>query len=156
MNKYLQNLAALLAIALLGWGAYYVMAPAPQTETNRNLTLSTPVIADKTVKSEETALPLITASKQKTAGSTSPAPSGEMHLSQPHSLNGKISVPESDPVDLSTQNMSIKKEETKSKEILPGVTIKGGGVNVNLDKDDSRTLEVRPRSQTELTLKQKF
>ena len=156
MNKYLQNLAALLAIALLGWGAYYVMVPAPQTETNRNLTLSTPVIADKTVKSEETALPLITASKQKTAGSTSPAPSGEIHLAQPHSLNGKIPVPESEPDDLSTQNMSIKKEETKSKEILPGVTIRGGGVNVNLDKDDSRTLEVRPRSQTQLTLKQKF
>ena len=92
MNKYLQNLAALLAIALLGWGAYYVMAPAPQTETNRNLTLSTPVIADKTVKSEETALPLITASKQKTAGSTSPAPSGEMHLAQPQRQNTSTRV----------------------------------------------------------------
>ena len=156
MNKKFQSLAAILAIALLGWGAYYVMAPSPQTAAEADLTSSTPVLADKTVKNEETELPLIAASKQKTAGSTSPAPSGEMHLSQPHSLNGKIPVPESDPVDLSTQNMSIKKEETKSKEILPGVTIRGGGVNVNLDKDDSRTLEVRPRSQTQLTLKQKF
>ena len=69
---------------------------------------------------------------------------------------GKIPVPASEPVDLASQSMSMKKEETKSKEILPGVTIKGGGVNVNLDKEDSRTLEVRPHSQTQLTLKQKF
>lgn len=156
MNKYLQSLAVLLMIALLGWGAYYVMISAPHAEADRNLTLSTPVLADKTAKSEETSLPLIPASKQKPANSTSPAQSSEMHLAQPHSLNGKIPVPESEPVDLATQNMSIKKEETKSKEILPGVTIRGGGVNVNLNKDDSRTLEVRPRSQTQLTLKQKF
>lgn len=156
MKKHLQNLAALLVIALLGWGAYYVIAPAPQPEADRDLTLATSAQSGTAVKPENTTLPPIAASKQKNSGATSAAPPGEMHLAQPHNLNGKIPVPASEPVDLASQSMSMKKEETKSKEILPGVTIKGGGVNVNLDKEDSRTLEVRPHSQTQLTLKQKF
>ena len=156
MKKTFQSLTTILAIILFGWGVYYAISPSLQEEANTSMTVPASAPASNTAKNEENPLPVIAVSKQSSSNSNSPTQSGEIHLAQSHSLNGKIPVPESEPVDLATQNMSIKKEETKRKEILPGVTIRGGGVNVNLAKDDSRTLEVRPRSQTQLTLKQKF
>ncbi len=156
MKKTFQGLTAILAIILFGWGVYYATSPSLQEEADTSMTVPASAPASNTAKNEENPLPVIAVSKQSSMNSKSPTQSGEMHLAEPHPSAGKIPLPESEPVDLASQTMSIKKEESKSREILPGVTIKGGGVNVNLDKDDSRTLEVRPHSQTQLTLKQKF
>lgn len=155
MKKSLQGLAATVSILLLGWSVYYGTSSAPSPDAAATTPLA-PAASSALTKDDENSSTTVAVARPSATKRTTNAASSEMHLAEPHPPAGKLALPESEPVDLANQSMSIKKDETKSREILPGVTIRGGGVNVNLDKDDSRTLEVRPHSQTQLTLKQKF
>ncbi|SDE42164.1 hypothetical protein [Sporomusa acidovorans] len=68
----------------------------------------------------------------------------------------KTQTPADPPVDLSSQTMSIKKEQKKRLEIAPGVKVKSGGIDISLDEENTKTLELRPNDQNQILYKQKF
>jgi hypothetical protein len=80
----------------------------------------------------------------------------ERQLSPLHISPERIQPPEDNPVDLASQTMSIKKEQKKRLEIIPGVKVKSGGVDISLDKENTKTLELRPNDQNQIMYKQKF
>jgi len=65
------------------------------------------------------------------------------------------------PVNLSDYNVSIKSETNKGFEILPGVNVKNKMIQVQLDPDNTRSVEIQrnpPNSnnQYQMMLKKKF
>jgi hypothetical protein len=63
--------------------------------------------------------------------------------------------------DLSSHTMSIKREEKKGFQVMPGVNVKSGVVNVQLDENNDRTIEIEkdPDNSTsdyQIMMKKKF
>ena len=61
--------------------------------------------------------------------------------SQRHSLD-KQGVADDNSADLSSHTMSIKREEKKGFQVMPGVNVKRGVVNIQLDEKSDRTIEI--------------
>lgn len=132
---------------LLGWAVKHFYFPVP-VETQKTEEIAAPPVPVPNVKSGQELQPAAPVYREEAAD-------GEQ-LSPQRITTGKILTSETKPVDLSSQTMSIRKEEKKRLEIMPGVKVRGGGVDISLDKDNTRTMEVRPDNQAQVTLKQKF
>lgn len=164
MKKLVVWILVLLIALLLGWGIKFFYFPTPvetpNTTTNTSLPLPPPAPA-KDIPDEQ---------EQQPAPPTYQDESTEKKQFNSQRIStGKILPPENKPVDLSSQAISIKKEEKPSLEIMPGikvkdggvdimpgVKVKGDGVDISLDKENTSTLELRPNSQNQVLLRKKF
>lgn len=147
MTKLVGWILVVMIALLLGWTVKYFYFPVPV----------------ETPKTEEIAVPPAPAPNVDRGQEQKPAApvyreegTAEKQLAPQRITTGKILNSEAEPVDLSSQTMSIRREEKKRLEIMPGVKVKSGGVDISLDKENTRTLEVRPNSQGQVMLKQKF
>ena len=79
---------------------------------------------------------------------------------QRHSPDKQITVDDKSN-DLSNHTMSIKREEKKGFEIMPGVNVKSGVVHVQLDEKNDRSIEIEKdpdnsNSDYQVMMKKKF
>lgn len=132
---------------LLGWAVKYFCFPVP-VETPKTEEVTAPLVPNVNINSGQ---------EQKPATPVYQDEGDDDEQLPPQRITTrKILISETKPVDLSSQTMSIKKEEKKRLEIIPGVKVRGGGVDISLDKENTRTIEVRPDSQAQVMFKQKF
>lgn len=67
---------------------------------------------------------------------------------------GKLSPPDNPPKNLADYNYSIKKEEKKSVQIMPGITASSGALHIQLDHDHTNEINIKPNHQ--ITYENKF
>lgn len=70
-------------------------------------------------------------------------------------------IVEDNSADLSSHTMSIKREEKKGFQVMPGVNVKSGVVHIQLDEDKDRTIEIEKNpdnsnSDYQVIMKKKF
>ncbi|WP_094605570.1 hypothetical protein SPSIL_012800 [Sporomusa silvacetica DSM 10669] len=148
MKKLVIWILVLWIAILLGYGikSFYFPTPVETPSTETITPPHAPPAKDITTEQEQKPTPP-TYQEESTE---------ERQFNSQRISTEKILPPENKPVDLSSQTMSIKKEEKNSLEIMPGVKVKGGGVDISLDKENTSTLELRPNSQNQVLLRQKF
>jgi len=132
---------------LLGWGIKSFYFPTP-VETPSTETITPPPAPAKDITNEQEQKPAPPTYREERTE--------EKQFNSQRISTEKTLPPKNKPVDLSSQTMSIKKEEKMSLEIMPGVKVKGGGVDISLDKENTSTLELRPNSQNQVLLRRKF
>lgn len=84
-----------------------------------------------------------------------------MSIGQQRGLTDEIVTSDDKSTDLSNHSMSIKREEKKSFEIMPGVKVKSGAVHVQLDEENNKSLEIERHPRTsnsdyQVMIKKKF
>lgn len=131
--------AAIICILLsIGWAVkHYVFpsVPSAQPPLAEPITILPPPVKEEP-KKEDAPSPAAASSPSKKRVTES-RPVGEQHISL-----DKLVTTDDAPVDLSEHNMSIKKEENKGYQISPNVNVKSGVVHVQLDQENSRSIEI--------------
>lgn len=140
----------LCLIVLLGWaGTRYLNKPSAELPNQSPLMVQPPPASDSIqVKPEVTVPPPKPNFEQQSIGS------------QRHSPDKQITVDDKSN-DLSNHTMSIKREEKKGFEIMPGVNVKSGVVHVQLDEKNDRSIEIEKdpdnsNSDYQVMMKKKF
>lgn len=149
MKKFVVwKLVLLITLALLlGWAVKSFYFPI-SVETPRTEALSPPPAPAKDIidrQEQQPAPPIYQEEDPK-----------ENQFDSQHISTEKTLIPADRSVNLSNRTMSIKKEEKNRLEIMPGVKVKGGGVDISLDKENTSTLELRPNNQNQVMFRQKF
>jgi hypothetical protein len=127
-----------------------VLPPEPIVSEPTTETVPTPtndISNDIPTKVAETA--------STTAASVSQSQTPENTLTE--SLNitpSKLSPPDNPPKNLADYNYSIKKEEKKSVQIVPGITASSGALHIQLDHDHTNEISIKPNHQ--ITYENKF
>ncbi len=104
------------------------------------------------------------ASPQSSMPAALPVQAGEAEeksLGSQRIANTKPAMAGNNKVDLAGHGMSLRREEKKGYEILPGVTVKSSAVTITLDQDSKKSLELERSpansgSQYQILLKSKF
>lgn len=156
MKKKPIGVAIILSILFtLGWAAKHHLfshdsSPAqPKTET---ITIQPPA-QDKVPDQQQESRPPAASSKNQVY---------EEHLTdRPQNAIEQIGSVDDNSMDLSDHTMSIKRTEKKSYQIMPGVNVKSKTVHVDLDKQDTKSIEIErsPSDSTsdyQLMMKKKF
>ncbi|MDF2569249.1 MAG: hypothetical protein K0R55_853 [Sporomusa sp.] len=73
----------------------------------------------------------------------------------------KLVITDEQPTNLSEHTMTLKRNESKGYELMPGVNVKSGGVRVQLDQENNRSIEIKrspanSNSDYQLILHKKF
>lgn len=81
--------------------------------------------------------------------------------SQRHTPDKPQMVFDDNTADLSSHTMTIKREEKKGYQVMPGVNVKSGVVHIQLDEDKDRTIEIEKNpdnsnSDYQVIMKKKF
>lgn len=147
MKKRVVWILIILIVLLLGWAVKHFYFPVP-VETPKTEEIAVPPAPAPNIDRGQEQKPAAPVYQEEGAA--------ENQLAPQRITTGRILNSEAEPVDLSSQTMSIRKEEKKRLEIMPGVKVRSGGVDISLDKENTRTIEVRPNSQGQVMLKQKF
>lgn len=66
----------------------------------------------------------------------------------------KLAPPNDPPPNLEDYNYSIKREEKKSIQIVPGITATSGALHIQLDHDHTNEISIKPNHQ--ITYENKF
>lgn len=121
----------LCLIVLLAWvGNRYFDKPPAELPNQSPLTVQPPPANASTQNKPEVAVPPQNPSiDQRSIGS------------QRHSPDKQIIAGDKSN-DLSNHTMSIKREEKKGFEVMPGVNVKSGVVHVQLDEKNDRSIEI--------------
>lgn len=154
-RKLVVFVVMLSVLLLLGWAVrYFPSSPVPSAEsTSPEQKRILPPPTNETVGSVK---------EESPATLDFETPVYEKRTIGSQHISTDKAVTENDkPTDLSDYNISIKKEEKKGYQILPGVTVKSGTAQVQLDQDNSRYIEIErnpPNSnnQYQMMLKKKF
>lgn len=140
----------LCLIVLLAWaGNRYVNKPPAEVPNQSPVTVQPPPANHSPPTNPEVAVP-----PQK------PGVEQQSIGSQRHSPNKPIIV-DNHSGDLSEHTMSIKREEKKGFQLMPGVNVKSGVVNVQLDESNDRSIEIEKdpdhsTSEYQVIMKKKF
>lgn len=153
MSKPIVLAIALGILLLFGWAIkhfYFSEAPSTESLTTEPVIVTPPSPAINDIKSEQ---------KLKPAEPSSKEDGGE--LGSQRIVVDKAVRADDKPADLPDHTMSIKRVEKKGVEIMPGVNVKSGVVHIQLDQDNSRSIEVErnpsnSNSEYQLILKKKF
>ncbi|HWR44974.1 hypothetical protein [Sporomusa sp.] len=145
----------ILSILLaLGWAVnyYHFRATPPVESTTPEPVTILPPPANET--------PSVQEGKPATPDSKSRV-SEEGAIGSQHMPPGKKVTTDDKPVNLADHTVSIKREEKKGIEIMPGVQVKSGVVHVELDEDKDRWIEIErnpsnSNSEYQMLLKRKF
>lgn len=154
-RKLVVFVVMLSVLLLLGWAVrYFPSSPVPPVESTspeqkRILSSPTNETGGSAQGESPATLDFETPVYEKRAVES-------QHISADKTVTGNDK-----PTDLSDYNISIKREEKKGYQILPGVTVKSGTAQVQLDQDNSRYIEIErnpPNSnnQYQMMLKKKF
>jgi hypothetical protein len=139
----------LCIVVLLTWVGYrYVNKPPVELPAQTPVTMPLPAGVSTHITPEVPAPPQTPSAEQQPIGS------------QRHSSD-KQGIADDNSVDLSSHTMSIKREEKKGFQVMPGVNVKRGVVNIQLDEKSDRTIEIEKdpdnsNSDYQLLLKKKF
>lgn len=137
-------------LILLAWAGYrYVHKPPAELPNQRPVTIQPPPAANPIPSIPEApAPPEQTTVEQRSIGSQRHTPDKPM-------------IVEDNSADLSSHTMSIKREEKKGFQVMPGVNVKSGVVHIQLDEDKDRTIEIEKNpdnsnSDYQVIMKKKF
>lgn len=145
-----------VVLILFGWVVRQYYLPENPSEKVTNETPA-PVLPDtlkETIPNVQT--PEQPKEKDTAERNTYEKPSG----SQSISIDKKADVEDSAP-DLSQHSMSVQREKEKNFELMEGVTVGKNAIHVQLDEDNTRTIEIEkdpPNSsnQFQVLVKKKF
>ena len=138
----------LCIIVLLAWAGYrYFNKPAVELPNPSPVTIQPPPAATIESAPEVPAPPQKTTTEQRSIGSQRHAPD------KPQVVDNSA--------DLSSHTMTIKREEKKGYQVMPGVNVKSGVVHIQLDEDKDRTIEIEKNpdnsnSDYQVIMKKKF
>ncbi len=154
MSKAVVWVIALCIMLLLGWAikSYYYSEVPPQEFPGTKPVIVLPAPANNLNNIQEP--------KPAAPSSKGEVFEGESLGSQRISTNKPV-ITNDKPSNLSEHTMTIKREKKPGYEIMPGVNVKRGGVNIKLDQENTRSVEIErspnnSNSQYQLLLKQKF
>lgn len=148
-KKPISGSILLCIVVLLAWVVYrYVSKPPAELPALPPVTMPLPAGASTHSTPEVPTPPQTPSAEQQPIGS------------QRHSSD-KQGIADDNSTDLSSHTMSIKREEKKGFQVMPGVNVKRGVVNIQLDEKNDRTIEIEKdpdnsNSDYQLLLKKKF
>lgn len=141
----------LCIIVLLAWAGYrYFNKPPVELPNPSPVTIQPPPAAATTESAPEIpAPPQKATTEQRSIGS------------QRHTPDKPQLVVDDNSADLSSHTMTIKREEKKGYQVMPGVNVKSGVVHIQLDEDKDRTIEIEKNpdnsnSDYQVIMKKKF
>jgi len=140
----------LCLIVLLAWAGYlYFNKPPAELPNQSPVTVQPPPASDSTQSTLEVPTP-----PQKTTTELRPIDS-QRHIPD------KPRIVEDNSADLSSYTISVKREENKGFQVMPGVNVKSGVVHIQLDEEKDRTIEIEkdrdnPNSDYQVIMKKKF
>lgn len=149
-------LAIIVSMLLLfGWAVkhYYVQEVPPTEAPNSEPALILPDSPKETTNSEQVPAPSEPSAKKNIVDER---PSGSQSISV-----DKTAITDDKSADLSEQTISIKREDDKGYEVMPGVNIKDKAIHVQLDDENTRSIQIEknpPNSnnQYQVLVKKKF
>lgn len=140
----------LCLLVLLAWVGYrYFHKPPAELPDQIPVTIQSLPAANPIQSTLEASAPSQqTTIEQRTIGSQRHPPDKPMIL-------------ENNSADLSSHTMSIKREEKKGFQVMPGVNVKSRVVHIQLDEDKDRTIEIEKNpdnsnSDYQVIMKKKF
>lgn len=143
-------------LLLFGWVVrqYYFQEDPPEKITNETPVPVSPEAPKEIIVNAPTPEP--PQERDATELNTYERPSGPQSISMDKKSNSEDSAPE-----LSQHSMSIRREKEKSYELMEGVTVDKNAIHVQLDEDNTRTIEIEkdpPNSnnQFQVLVKKKF
>lgn len=153
-----KRIVAVVIIGILlsvSWAVkHYLFTEVPPVQSSESEAVIVPPPPAKEVPPNvKDPAPAVPPSQKPVSGGRS---SGEQHLSPDKAVST-----DDTPVDLSEHNMSIKKEEKKGYEVMPGVNVKSGVVHVQLDQENNKSIEIErnpanSNNDYQVLLKKKF
>lgn len=145
--------AILAVLFLLGWAInHYCFPKAPPELPLQDPVTITPSPAETTPNKQQEQRPAAVPSKP----TVNKPSTGSLRLAPTKKINSDESEP-----DLSEHTMSIKREEKKGYQIMPGVNVKSGVVHVQLDQNSEKSVEIEKNpdnsnSDYQVLMKKKF
>ncbi|MDD4599439.1 hypothetical protein SDC9_03876 [bioreactor metagenome] len=164
MKKKPIGVAIILSILFtLGWAAKHHLfshdssLAQPKTET---ITIQPPA-QDKVTNPAQDKVPDQQQESRPPAASSKNQVYEEHLTDRPQNAIEQIGSVDDNSMDLSDHTMSIKRTEKKGYKLMPGVNVKSKTVHVDLDKQDTKSIEIErsPSDSTsdyQLMMKKKF
>lgn len=140
----------LCIIVLLTWAGYrYFNKPPAELPNPSPVTIQPPPAAAAAESAPEAPAP-----SEKTAA-------GQRSIGSQRHTPDKPMLKDGNGADLSSHTMSIKREEKKGLQVMPGVNVKSGVVHIQVDEEKDRMIEIEKNpdnsnSDYQVIMKKKF